>query len=64
MIRDHLDDAGPGTQSRLANGAHVPGGTMSRFLAGKALPRTHFISLQLELARLRRDATREKRHAA
>lgn len=64
MIRDHLDDAGPGAQSRLANGAHVPGGTLSRFLGGKGLPRTHFISLQLELARQHRVASMEARHAA
>lgn len=64
MIRDYLDETGLGAQSRLAAGAHVPGGTLSRFLGGKGLPRTHFISLQLELARLRRDTTREDRHAA
>jgi len=52
----HLASAGLGAQSRLSEAAGIPGGTLSKFLAGKGLNRTHFVSLQLELNRALREA--------
>jgi DNA-binding Lrp family transcriptional regulator len=52
----HLQASGMGAQSRLAEATRIPGGTLSKFIAGKGLNRTHFVSLQLELNRLNRSA--------
>lgn len=52
----HLSVAGLGAQSRLSEAARIPGGTLSKFMAGKGLSRTHFVSLQLELNRALREA--------
>lgn len=49
-----LAKAEPGTQSRLAHEAGVPGGTLSKFLGGKSLPDGYLMPLQLALGR--RDA--------
>jgi hypothetical protein len=35
---DHIDQSGPGSQSRLANRIGCPGGTFSKFIAGRNLP--------------------------
>lgn len=45
----YLADAEPGTQTRLALSASIPGGTLSKFLAGKGLSRQHFVALQLAM---------------
>lgn len=41
-----------GAQSELAKRAQIPGGTFSKFLAGRGLPERHFVALDLELKRL------------
>jgi len=53
---DYLKRAEVGAQTRLAQAARIPGGTLSKFLSGSNLNRTHFIALQLELARVQREA--------
>lgn len=47
--RTYLDGAGLGAQSRLALAARISGGTLSKFLDGRRLSRTHFIALQLAI---------------
>lgn len=50
IVLGHVEAAGVGAQSRLAEASNMQGGTLSRFLSGKAgLSRTHFINLQLAL---------------
>lgn len=44
--------AEPGSQSRLANDAGIPGGTLSKFLSGRPLPDRHRMPLQLAVGRL------------
>ena len=48
-VTAYLVDGEPGTQTRLAASASIPGGTLSKFLAGKGLSRQHFVTLQLAL---------------
>lgn len=45
----HIKSGGVGAQTRLAETAKIPGGTLSKFLAGKGLNGTHFVGLQLAL---------------
>ncbi len=52
----YLEAAGVGAQTRLAASAKVPGGTLSKFLAGKNLNRTHFVALQLAVTNAARIA--------
>ena len=40
-ISEHLDQAEPGEQTRLARRLDIPGGTLSKFLSGKGLPQRH-----------------------
>lgn len=47
-----LSKAEPGSQSRLANDAGIPGGTLSKFLSGRPLPDRHRMPLQLAVGRL------------
>lgn len=48
----YLSNAAPGTQSRLAHEAGIPGGTLSKFLAGRArLPVCYHMPLQLAVGR-------------
>jgi hypothetical protein len=49
MTRAVIEAGEPGTQTRLAAAASIPGGTLSKFLAGRPLARQHFIALQLAL---------------
>jgi hypothetical protein len=56
QVGSYLKLAGVGAQTRLAEASRIPGGTLSKFLTGKGLNRSHFIQLQLELGRLQREA--------
>lgn len=40
-LADHLAQAGPGEQSRLARDLNIPGGTLSKFINGRGLPDPH-----------------------
>lgn len=44
-VIDHLAESGPGEQSRLAESIGIPGGTLSKFLAGKNLPEQYRAAL-------------------
>jgi hypothetical protein len=55
-VADHIKEAGVGAQTRLADAARIPGGTLSKFLTGRGLNRTHFVALQLEVGRVQREA--------
>ncbi len=46
-----LAKAVPGSQSRLAHEAGIPGGTFSKFLSGRSLPDQYRMPLQLAVAR-------------
>lgn len=48
---DHLNRGAVGEQSRIAGAAKIPGGTLSKFINGRGLNRTHFVALQLTLQR-------------
>jgi hypothetical protein len=50
-LTTHLAKASPGTQSRLAQAAGIPGGTLSKFIGGRGLSAHHFVNLQLQLRR-------------
>jgi hypothetical protein len=47
----YIDWAGVGSQSRLAADAGVPGGSLSKFLAGKSLASAHRLPLQLAIGK-------------
>jgi hypothetical protein len=47
----YLRWAGEGSQSRLAKSASVPGGSLSKFLAGRSLAAHHRMNLQLAVGR-------------
>lgn len=46
---EYLNSGTVGEQSRLAELANIPGGTLSKFISGRGLNRAHFVALQLEL---------------
>ncbi|QUM70853.1 hypothetical protein [Sphingopyxis granuli] len=46
-----LSKAEPGSQSRLAHEAGIPGGTLSKFLRGRSLPDQYRMPLQLAVGR-------------
>lgn len=46
-----LAKAVPGSQSRLAHEAGIPGGTLSKFLSGRSLPKQYRVPLQLAVGR-------------
>ncbi|MDE0878821.1 MAG: hypothetical protein OSB00_09195 [Sphingomonas bacterium] len=48
-LHDYLAGAGVGAQTHLASTAAIPGGTLSKFSAGRGLSARHFVSLQLAL---------------
>lgn len=47
----YLAKANPGSQSRLAHEAQIPGGTLSKFLRGRSLPDQYRMPLQLAVGR-------------
>jgi hypothetical protein len=51
FARGYLDRAEVGAQSKLAQTAGVPGGSLSKFLAGKGLAVDHRLKLQLAVGR-------------
>jgi hypothetical protein len=51
FARGYLRWAGQGAQSRLAAAANVPGGSLSKFLAGRSLAPTHRLPLQLAIGK-------------
>ncbi|MBR0551742.1 hypothetical protein [Stakelama marina] len=51
-----LERSPVGTQSRIAERANIPGGTLSKFIAGRPLARHHFVALSIELARQQQEA--------
>lgn len=56
-LTTYLDTASIGAQSRLAETARIPSGTLSKFKDGRGLPAAHFVNLQLALTDAqRRDA--------
>lgn len=55
-----LAKAEPGSQSRLAHEAGIPGGTLSKFLRGRSLPAQYHMPLQLAVGR---SFPMEARHA-
>jgi hypothetical protein len=48
-LHAYLAGAGVGAQTQLASAAGIPGGTLSKFNAGRGLSARHFVSLQLAL---------------
>lgn len=50
----YLDTASVGAQSRLAETARIPSGTLSKFKEGRGLPAAHFVNLQLALTNAQR----------
>ncbi len=56
QVHQHLANAGVGAQTRLAEAAGIPGGTLSKFVGGRGLGQGHFVKLQLELNRNRKAA--------
>jgi len=46
-----LAKAVPGSQSKLAHEAGIPGGTLSKFLSGRSLPEQYRVPLQLAVGR-------------
>ncbi|WP_022684597.1 helix-turn-helix domain-containing protein [Sphingobium bisphenolivorans] len=56
-LKTLLQASPAGTQSRLAEAARIPGGTLSKFLNdGKALSSAHRVRLQLKMAELEKSA--------
>lgn len=51
FTRGYLAQAGVGAQSKLAAEASVPGGSLSKFLAGRGLAEQHRLKLQLAVGR-------------
>jgi hypothetical protein len=51
FAQGYLASAGPGGQTRLATAAGVPGGSLSKFLAGKGLAAEHHVRLQIAVGR-------------
>ena len=51
FAKAYLQWAGLGAQSRLASSAKVPGGSLSKFLAGRSLANAHRLPLQMAIGR-------------
>jgi hypothetical protein len=51
FARGYLAQAGVGAQSKLAAEVGVPGGSLSKFLAGRNLADQHRLKLQLAVGR-------------
>ena len=51
FTRGYINSAEPGSQTRLAAASGVPGGTLSKFLAGKGLATHHLVPLQIAVGR-------------
>ena len=59
---DHLKKSAAGEQSQMASAVGCPGGTLSKFIAGRSLPQNHSARLAQELTR--RAATRPRKAGA
>jgi len=51
LLRAYLEASAFGEQGRLASSCSIPGGTLSKFLAGRGLSCAHFLNLQLAITR-------------
>ncbi len=64
QVQAYLATAGVGAQTRLAEFAGIPGGTLSKFVGGRGLGQGHFVKLQLELNALTAVATTQSKRKA